>query len=94
MASAEPTEETMEQVSFIVSSQYRESVVEELTDGMSTPSKIAESQDRSIAHVSRALCEMRERGLVELLVPESRKKGRIYAITDKGEEAGKHALDI
>jgi len=94
MASAEPTEETLEQVSYIISSTYREMVIDDLTDGMSTPGKIAHNQDSSIAHVSRALNEMRERDLVQLMVPEERQKGRIYALTEKGEQAGKHALEM
>jgi len=32
-----------------------------------------------------ALQQLREKELVELPVPESRRKGRVYGITDRGE---------
>ncbi|AHG04031.1 hypothetical protein HALDL1_10795 [Halobacterium sp. DL1] len=41
----------------------------------------------SVTHVSRALKSLRERDLVELLVPEERRKGRVYGITEQGQEA-------
>jgi len=37
--------------------------------------------------VSDALEQLRDEGLVELLVPESRSKGRLYGLTDRGIEA-------
>ena len=37
-----------------------------------------------IAHVSRALQRLRERELVDLLVSDDRKKGRVYGLTDRG----------
>jgi len=40
----------------------------------------------SVSHVSRALGSLREKDLVELLVPEERRKGRVYGITSAGEE--------
>jgi len=42
--------------------------------------------DLSVTHVSRALRALRKRSLVDLLVPEERRKGRIYGITSEGRE--------
>jgi DNA-binding MarR family transcriptional regulator len=60
-----------------------------LADSAAAPSKIAADTDCAASHVSRALNDLRERELVDLLVPESRKKGRIYGITDQGREIRK-----
>jgi DNA-binding MarR family transcriptional regulator len=71
-------------VSFVISSQYRIAVLRRLADGPATPSRIANDADLGIAHISRALQGLRERNLVELLVSEDRRKGRVYGITEKG----------
>lgn len=71
-------------ISYVISSRYRIEVLRHLTDGPSTPSQIAADTDNSIAHVSRALGDLRERGLVDLLVSEERTKGRVYGATDRG----------
>ena len=73
-------------VGFVVSSQYRVAVLRRLSDGAATPSQIAADTGYQISHVSRAITGLRERGLVELLVPESRRKGRIYGVTSLGTE--------
>lgn len=74
-----------DEISYVISSQYRIQVLEQLADGPSTPSQIAANTDNSIAHVSRALGDLRERNLVDLLVSEERTKGRVYGTTEKGE---------
>lgn len=74
-----------DEISFVISSRYRVSVLRRLSSTPSTPSQIAKEADCSIAHISRALHELRERSLVELLVSEDRKKGRVYGITDSGQ---------
>lgn len=73
-----------EVVGYVISSTYRVKVLQRLIDSPAPPSTIAEDTDCAISHISRALQGLRDRGLVNLLVPESRKKGRIYGITDEG----------
>lgn len=73
-------------VSFIISSRYRKIALDSLADGPATPSTIAEDADTSIAQISRALQSLRDRSLVTLLVSESRKKGRVYGLTDAGRD--------
>jgi DNA-binding transcriptional ArsR family regulator len=75
-----------DQVSYVIRSQYRTAVLRRLVDGPATPSQIAERADFAIAHVSRALGELRSKGLVELLVSEEQRKGRVYGITEDGEQ--------
>lgn len=74
-----------DEIGFVISSGYRVAVMRRLADGPSTPSQIAQDSDRSISHISRALHNLRDKGLVELLVPEERKKGRIYGVTERGQ---------
>lgn len=75
-----------DEVGYVISSQYRVTVLEHIAEGPVTPSKIASDSQLSIAHISRALGELRDHSLVTLLVSEDRKKGRVYGVTDKGEE--------
>lgn len=74
-------------ISFVIRSQYRVAVLSRLAEGPATPSRIASDEDIAIAHVSRALSGLREgeRDMVELLVSEDQKKGRVYGITERGE---------
>ncbi|WP_416841724.1 ArsR family transcriptional regulator [Haloferax sp. DFSO52] len=72
-------------IGFVISSRYRVDVLERLDESPATPTQIASDSKQPVAHVSRALQELRERSLVELLVPEDRKKGRVYGITDDAE---------
>jgi len=71
-------------VSYVISSRYRIATLRRLSQGPATPSLIADETDLSIAHVSRALQELRDNDLVTLLVSEDRRKGRVYGVTDEG----------
>lgn len=73
-------------IGFIISSQYRVAVLSRLAEGPTTPSQIAEEEDIDIAAVSHALSSLRERGFVDLLVSEDRRKGRVYGITGTGQD--------
>lgn len=74
-------------VGYVISSDHRTLVLGRLSEGPATPTQIAADVDLAATHVSRALNSLRERDLVELLVPEERRKGRVYGITEKGSEA-------
>jgi predicted transcriptional regulator len=65
-----------DEVSYVISSRYRVETLRRLSEGPATPSLIADDREMSIAHV--------ESELVDLLVSEDRKKGRVYDITEKG----------
>jgi DNA-binding HxlR family transcriptional regulator len=77
--------EEWDAVSYVISSRYRVHVLERLHEGPTTPSIIASDTEYSISHVSRALQELEEEGLVDLLVSKERRKGRVYGLTDQGE---------
>lgn len=73
-------------VGYVISSNHRTAVLGRLADGPATPTRIGDDVGLSVTHVSRALRALRERDLVELLVPEDRRKGRVYGITTRGRE--------
>lgn len=82
----DPSKYDFDAIGHVTSSSYRQSVLECISREPKTPVQIAESCDYSITHVSRSLGELRDQGLVDLLVPEERNKGRFYGITDRGRE--------
>lgn len=79
-------DDNWDEVSYVISSSYRVVVLQRLADSPATPSRMAKDTDRPITHVSRALQGLREHDLVDLLVSEDRQKGRVYGITEHGEE--------
>jgi len=90
----DPAEATVDAASYIISSKYREQVVQQLLDGPSTPTKIAEAQDMEVSHASRALQELRDEDVTSLMVSDERRKGRIYGLTDAGEKAASFAEGV
>jgi len=71
-------------VSYIISSEYRKKVLSVL-ENPKIPSKISKELNINIAHISRALSELESRKLVECLTPDSN-KGKLYVITRHGKE--------
>jgi len=72
--------------SYVISSDYRVHALERLNEGPATPTQISEDTDVPPPHISRALGQLEDKELVTLLVSEERKKGRVYGITDYGQE--------
>lgn len=68
--------------SFVASSDIRRRLLGQLTTGPKTPTELAVIEDKHVSHVSRALAELRMRGLVEPLNRESRE--RYYRVTNQG----------
>ncbi|WP_336023505.1 winged helix-turn-helix domain-containing protein [Halobellus salinisoli] len=72
-------------IGFIISSKYRLAVLNVLQDGPATTTEIANAESLSPSHVSRALRRLRNRSIVELVVPEEQRKNRRYDLTTKGD---------
>lgn len=70
-------------ISYVKSSKYRTAVVNNLTHP-EIPSVLSEDTDFDQPHISRALGELQDKDIVELLVDEDTKKGRLYRLTEKG----------
>jgi len=79
------SETNWDEVSYVISSQYRIETMRRLATGPTTPSEIAADAAVSLSHVSRALQELSTESLVTLKVSEDRTKGRVYGLTERGE---------
>jgi predicted transcriptional regulator len=73
-----------ELVSFISRSEQRKKILSVLIEPI-TPSDISKKTGLYPTHVSRALREFSEKGLVECLTPKER-MGKFYHITSLGKE--------
>lgn len=88
MSAAESeSDEDWDNYSYVIGSKHRLIVVQRLAGSPATPSMIAEDTELRLTHVSRVLGDLNDSGLVELLVPEERRKGRVYGLTETGEMA-------
>lgn len=67
---------------FVSSSRVRLKLLFQLVTGPKSPSELASIERKHVSHVSRALAEMRSRGLVEYLATDSRE--HYYRVTSQG----------
>ena len=81
-ASGSMDDETLD---FVRRSSYRQNVLKALEDNVLMPKEIAERSSIKTNHVSKVLSELKSKELIELVNPEAR-KGRLYRLTDDGDE--------
>jgi DNA-binding MarR family transcriptional regulator len=93
--SREISEKEVEEYSFVLQSKYRTDVVLILSyaEIPLPPSAIVGKSGESRSTISRAISELRDENLVELLVDESRRKGRLYGLTERGERIAPHVQE-
>jgi DNA-binding transcriptional ArsR family regulator len=70
--------------SYVASSTYREKVLNSLAERPKLPKQLSQDTGLRIVHVSRALRELRDRGLAECLTPDAKSRGRLYGIMSRG----------
>ena len=86
----ELSDEMLTEISYVQISSYRTKVMKSLDDGeVLIPTQIARNSDIRPNHISKVLAELKAHELVECINPEVR-KGRLYRLTDKGEEVTKN----
>jgi len=71
------------EIGFLKSGKYRIPILKLLHKSKYIPSEIAKKMNITISQVSRTLSELEKYGLVICENPDM-KKGRVYAITEKG----------
>ena len=76
-------EDVWEAYGQVVASKRRIKVLLALYSRPKTPTQISTETDMHISHVSKVLQELVRKELVVCLTP-SRKKGRVYALTEMG----------
>jgi DNA-binding MarR family transcriptional regulator len=74
------------QVSFVVRSRHRTSLLSQLQGGPQTPSVLASRLHISVSHTSQLLSGLSKKGLVVCLTP-TLPRGRLYQLTPKGSRA-------
>lgn len=85
----EISDEMLKEMSYVKISKYRTKVMKSLDDEVKIPSQIAKDSEIRQNHISKVLSELKSHELVECINPEAR-KGRLYRLTDKGEEVTKN----
>lgn len=73
------------ELSYVQISTYRTKVMKSLDDDVKMPTQIAKTSGIRTNHISNVLRQLKEHELVECINPEV-KKGRLYRLTDKGNE--------
>ena len=85
----EISDEMLKEISYVEISTYRKKVMKALEDDVKIPSQIAKDSEIRQNHISKVLSELKAHELVECINPEVR-KGRLYRLTDKGNELVKN----
>lgn len=85
----ELSDEMLKKISYVKISQYRTKVMKSLDGDVKIPTTIAKDSEIRSNHISKVLAELKAHELVECINPEIR-KGRLYRLTDKGDELVKN----
>ena len=85
----ELSDEMLTEISYVKISQYRTKVMKSLEKDVKIPTAIAKDSEIRPNHISKVLAELKAHELVECINPEV-KKGRLYRLTDKGNELVKN----
>ena len=85
----ELSDEMLTEISYVKISQYRTKVMKSLDGDVKIPTVIAKDSEIRPNHISKVLAELKAHELVECINPEVR-KGRLYRLTDKGDEIVKN----
>jgi len=73
-----------ENISFIISSSYRQKVLK-LLENPKMPSKIARELNINKTHISKTLKELLSKKVINCLTPKA-KKGKLYLISNYGKQ--------
>ena len=85
----ELSDEMLKEMSYVKISTYRTKVMKSLEEDVKIPSIIAKDSGIKTNHISKVLSELKAHELVECINPEVR-KGRLYRLTDKGDNLVKN----
>ena len=85
----ELSDEMLTEISYVQISKYRAKVMKSLEGDVKIPTVIAKDSEIRPNHISKVLAELKAHELVECINPEVR-KGRLYRLTDKGDEIVKN----
>ena len=86
------SDEMLKEMSYVKISKYRTKVMKSLDGDVKIPTAIAKDSEIRPNHISKVLAELKAHELVECINPEVR-KGRLYRLTDKGDNVVKNLDD-
>lgn len=75
----------VDKLGWLKASEYRKDILIAIDGNRVTPKDIADDTEYYLSHVSNTLSDLEDRNLAECLTPD-RNKGRIYVLTEEGEE--------
>ncbi|MBE6507944.1 MAG: winged helix-turn-helix transcriptional regulator [Methanobrevibacter sp.] len=78
-------DETLKKYAYVNVSSYRLKAVKSLKDDVKMPTQIADETGIRRNHISKVLRELKESGVAECINEEA-KRGRLYRLTDVGED--------
>ncbi|WP_407394225.1 winged helix-turn-helix domain-containing protein [Methanobrevibacter sp.] len=78
-------DETLKKYAYVSISSYRARAVKSLKDDVKMPSEIARDTGIRKNHISKVLRELKDCGVAECINEEVR-RGRLYRLTDAGEQ--------
>ena len=82
-------DETLKTYAYVNISSYRVKAVKSLKGDVKMPKEIADDSGIRVNHISKVLRELKESGVAECINEETR-KGRLYRLTDLGDEIADH----
>jgi DNA-binding MarR family transcriptional regulator len=82
-----------EDAAFVVMSPHRTKVLRRLTRGNAIPAQIREDTGQEYSRISEAANSLRERSLIELVVPDDTKRGRLYSTTERGMKVWEYMVE-
>lgn len=82
-----------EDASYVAISPNRTAVIRRLVKGNAMPTQIQDDTGLQYSRISEAVSDLRDQDLVDLVVDEDTKRGRLYSITDRGEAAWKYMVE-
>ena len=82
------SDELLIEISYVQISKYRTKTMKSLEGEVLIPSQITKNSGIRTNHISKVLSELKAHELVECINPEVR-KGRLYRLTDIGEDVVK-----
>jgi predicted transcriptional regulator len=78
-------DDTLKKFAYVNISSYRTRTVKTLENENKTPTQIANDTDIRVNHISKVLRELKECGVAEC-INESKRKNRIYRLTNIGQD--------
>lgn len=86
-------DEMLKIYAYVSISSYRRKTVKVLEYGDKTPTEIAKDSNIRINHISKVLKELKDANVV-VCINEQDRKGRIYHLTDFGQDIAGHLEDL